>query len=91
MPPEVVSKSPHDPQLADRWSMGILLYNMLNGHCPFKAQNQKELFLKIVEGNFTFEPHVTPLARDLITKLLNPYPKDRISPKMALESNWFSE
>ena len=41
MPPEVVSKTPHNPQLADRWSLGILLFTILNGHCPFRASTQK--------------------------------------------------
>ena len=38
---EVVTKTPHNPHLADRWSLGILLYSMLNGCCPFKGANQK--------------------------------------------------
>jgi serine/threonine protein kinase len=50
MAPEIVTKKPHCPFLADRWALGILLYNMLHGHCPFKAQTQKELFKKIIEG-----------------------------------------
>ena len=41
MPPEIVSKKVHCPLLADRWSLGILLYTILHGHCPFKAHNQK--------------------------------------------------
>lgn len=41
MAPEVVSKVPHNPLLSDRWSLGILLFNMLNGHCPFRATTQK--------------------------------------------------
>lgn len=41
MAPEVVTKTPHDPKLSDMWSLGILLYVMLHGHCPFKADTQK--------------------------------------------------
>ena len=66
MPPEVVSKRPHDPFLADRWSLGIMLYNMLHGHCPFKATNQKELFTKICEGEYELEAHVSPEGKALI-------------------------
>ena len=52
MAPEVVSKTPHNPIYSDRWSLGILLYTMLNGGCPFKAPTQKELFKKIIQGTF---------------------------------------
>jgi len=41
MSPEVVTKTPYNPFLSDRWSLGILLFTMLNGHPPFRAQNQK--------------------------------------------------
>lgn len=41
MAPEVVNKVPHHPQYADRWSLGILLFTILNGDCPFKAATQK--------------------------------------------------
>ena len=41
MAPEIVSKTPHSPFLADRWALGILLYYMLQGHSPFKVQNQR--------------------------------------------------
>lgn len=44
MAPEIVSKTVHNPHLSDRWSLGILLYTMLNGCCPFKAATQKQLF-----------------------------------------------
>lgn len=74
MPPEVVSKIPHNPYLADRWSLGILLYNMLNGHCPFKAHNQKELFAKICQGSYEFEDFVSNEAKDLIGRFLRQDP-----------------
>lgn len=74
MAPEVVSKTPHNPFLADRWSLGILLYTMLNGHCPFKAQNQKELFAKICEGVYDFEPFVSEASIHFVSLFLKKNP-----------------
>ncbi len=48
MAPEIVARKPHCPWKADLWALGILLYSMFHGHCPFKAHNQKELFKKII-------------------------------------------
>jgi serine/threonine protein kinase len=88
MPPEVVSRSPHSPFLADRWSLGILLYTMLNGHCPFKAHNQKELFVKICAGEYEHEPFVSPQAAQFIALFLKREPQERISPRQALSHQW---
>jgi serine/threonine protein kinase len=75
MAPEVVSKVPHNPNLSDRWSLGILLYTMLNGCCPFKAPTQKELFEKIVNGEYWYLSDISDEAKQLIGKFLfkNPH------------------
>lgn len=91
MAPEVVSKTPHNPQLADRWSLGILLFVMLNGHCPFRANTQKDLFAKITKGEYEYTHNVNPSARDLITRFLAKNPKERITPKDALSHPWMKE
>lgn len=75
MAPEVVSKVPHNPHLSDRWSLGILLYTMLNGCCPFKAPTQKELFEKIVVGEFWYLSNVSDEAKGLIKEFLIKDPK----------------
>ena len=86
MPPEVVCKTPHSPFLADRWSLGILLYTMLHGHCPFKATNQKELFARICDGEYEIEGHVSKMGQALIRQFLRGQPENRISPIEALDS-----
>lgn len=89
MPPEVVSKRPHNPQLADRWSLGVLLFTMLNGCCPFRATTQKELFAKINKTEFEYmRANVNLLAKDLIGKFMRYDPEERLSAKDALEHPW---
>lgn len=68
--PEIISSKGHNKSV-DWWCLGILIYEMLTGGPPFEDDNQMELYKKIVKGQFTFPPYVSPSARDLISKLLS--------------------
>ncbi len=68
--PEIISSKGHNKSV-DWWCLGILIYEMLTGGPPFEDENQMELYKKIVKGQFTFPPYVSPNARDLISKLLS--------------------
>lgn len=54
MAPEALSKIPYNAFFAERWSLGILLYEILEGRCPFVAETSKELFYKIKSGEYTY-------------------------------------
>ncbi|KAK7293196.1 hypothetical protein RJT34_16059 [Clitoria ternatea] len=75
--PEVISGEGHNFGV-DWWSLGVVLYEMLYGTTPFKGANRKETFHQILleEPNLTGE--MTPLLRDLIRKLLDKDPDQRI-------------
>jgi serine/threonine protein kinase len=42
MAPEMVKNLPHDYSL-DIWSLGILLFELLHGHAPFRGRNDREV------------------------------------------------
>lgn len=90
--PEVLdSKTGHSFE-ADIWSVGILLYALLVGKPPFKAESSKETYAKIKEGVYTF-PKDIPLSReakDLITKLLTQDPRQRPTLDQILEHEFIN-
>lgn len=86
MGPEILSYKKYDAK-ADLWSVGAVLYEMVTGRPPFRAQNHIELLKKIQENNdqihFPDERHhdimIGSDLKDLIRKLLRKEPLERIS------------
>lgn len=86
MGPEILSYKKYDAK-ADLWSVGAVLYEMVTGRPPFRAQNHIELLKKIQENNdkiqFPDERHsdivIGSDLKDLIRKLLKKNPVERAS------------
>ena len=60
MAPEMVVNLPHDSKI-DIWALGILLYELVHNHEPFKiAKNRgKPDTSNIVSGEITFKPNLS--------------------------------
>ena len=52
----------------DLWAMGILLYFMVTGFMPFRAENVAKLKKTILEGNYSIPVHVSNECQELIRK-----------------------
>jgi len=69
--PEIIQSKPYS-QAVDWYALGVLIYEMLAGYPPFYNDDHVELYQQILEGKYSFPPHINHTARDLIRKLLQP-------------------
>ncbi|CAM0904082.1 unnamed protein product [Alopecurus aequalis] len=74
--PEIIAGSGHD-FIVDWWGLGVVLYEMLYGRTPFRGQNRKETFYRVLTKPPELVGEKTPL-RDLIARLLEKDPAKRI-------------
>ena len=68
--PEIHSKKPYNPELADMWSLGIILYQMLTNHLPFEADKELEVVRKIIKGDYTIPKNISKDMEKLLKGLL---------------------
>lgn len=82
--PEIVAGKCYHGAQADIWSCGIILFALLCGHLPFDDDNIRRLLWKVQAGKFEMPRHISPEARDLISRMLKVKPQDRISMREIL-------
>ena len=87
--PEVILASIYDGREIDIWGCGVILYAMLCGCLPFDEEQMPTLCMRIKKCKYYMPNYLSPEAKDLINKLLQPVPLKRISIKEIKEHSWF--
>lgn len=90
MAPEIVARKEYSGFCADIWAVGVLLYALLCGSFPFRGQNDRDLYRKIVRGVFHVPDLVTDGARSLLSRVLTPDMTRRPGVDDVLSDAWFS-
>ncbi|CAI5446201.1 unnamed protein product [Caenorhabditis angaria] len=87
-PPEWFLHSLYLGREAAVWSLGVLLYNSLNGRLPFR--NEKDICTAHLLGPLPFYVPVSQDAKDLINKCLAFDPFQRCPLETILQHPWLS-
>lgn len=88
VPPELSIQEDYSSDLADVWVLGIFLYRMLIGRYPFIVHNDKQLFQKMLYGDFFIPAKQTSSeAVDLLSSMLAPN-TTRITLELIIYHPW---
>ena len=86
--PEIAQNKQYQGGKADIWSCGIVLYAMLTGALPFgpgdEEETVKEVLEEVIKGEVNFPEGMSLEAQDLIWRILQKDPNERIS----LQAMW---
>ena len=77
--PEIICSPFYDGFKTDIWCCGIILYAMLCGFLPFEGDDNTLLFRNILECDPEMPDWLSRTSRDLIIRILNPDPDERIT------------
>lgn len=92
--PEILRGMPYHPKIADLWSLGVIVYIMLNKAMPFDDTNIKRLYEQQSNKRWRFRAKVIDIlseqVKKLVAHLLEPDITKRWRVDQVLACDWLS-
>ena len=89
--PEIIRDRGYTGFKADLWSAGVVLYAMLYGTVPFKANNMQDLHKLILAAKYNLKDEISEGAKSILRALLEPDPVKRLTIKQVLTHPWMAD
>ena len=89
--PELFKDDHYLGRYVDIWALGVLVFFMVSGSMPFKADTVGKLKKKILEGHYIIPDHVSSSCNFLIRQILRPVPSDRFTIAEIMRTLWLEE
>jgi serine/threonine protein kinase len=92
--PEILMGTPYDGEMADIWSLGVLLYTMLVGFNPFHSEDSRQVLDLVTSATYDFDDpewkDVSDNAKLLVEQILQRHPRERLTLDGILHHPWMT-
>lgn len=92
--PEILQGAPYFPKPTDIWSLGIVVYVMLNRAMPFEDKHIKQLHNAQINKNWRFRSRYTDTlsanCKRLVAQMLEPNCQRRLKIDSVINSEWIA-
>lgn len=83
-------------ETVDMWSLGCIIFNMVMGVPPFYENDETKLINLVQHGEYknmfpAFNEQVSDLVSNVLKKLINEKPAQRLRADKMLKSKWISQ
>ena len=89
--PELHSKKNYNPELADMWSSGVILYHMLTGNLPFNPKKGLDMIRSIIKVEYTIPSFIADNLIILIKGLMEKDEEKRLKLNDIFNQQYFKE
>ena len=86
--PEIINEQPYNPELADVWSLGVILYVLVCGYLPFCEEEDSKNLILISEGKVEFPKEMSNKLKDLLRHMLDKNPEKRYNFQKIVKHPW---
>ncbi|KAH7334937.1 kinase-like domain-containing protein [Rhizoctonia solani] len=88
--PEIVAGKAYHGASSDIWSCGVVLYALLTSRLPFDDPDIRVLLHRVKVGKFRMHDCISPLAQDLLKRMLVVDPERRITIRQIFKHPFFN-
>lgn len=86
--PECCLGPTYHGKAADVWAVGVTLYCMALGHCPYIGDSLQDTYDQIINKSLYLPPEMDPELKDLLEGLLCKDPRQRLTLEAAADHPW---